>query len=150
MRGRGVSVARRSSSSTGVKQQMRSAVRPWAPQLELYLSLRGQLKTVLRSGGAQRVATHPLEAVPLAGRHAERGMEIEAVVARLTRPEPWRVGDGGQGGAAATDPGAGPRPERDPALHRRRREPGQHRGLLGPFVHRAPTRIGLLQPLRGQ
>ena len=83
---------------------MRSAVRPWAPQLELYLSLRGQLETVLRNGGAQRVATHPLEAVPLAGRHAERGMEIEAVVARLTRPEPWRVGDGGQGGAAATDP----------------------------------------------
>ena len=41
-------------------------------------------------------------------------MEIEAVVARLTRPEPWRVGDGGQAGAAATDPGAG----RDPSATR--------------------------------
>ena len=38
--------------------------------------------------GGQRVATHPLEAVPLAGRHAERGMEIEAVAVRVAKYRP--------------------------------------------------------------
>ena len=90
---------------------MRSAVRPWAPQLELYLSLRGQLETVLRNGGAQRVATHPLEAVPLAGRHAERGMEIEAVAVRVAkyRPSTARpVKCGGSGPDLSEDSTLGP------------------------------------------
>ena len=111
MRGRGVSVARRSSSSTGVKQHMRSAVRPWAPQLELYLSLRGQLETVLRNGGAQSVVTHPLEAVPLAGRHAERGMEIEAVAVRVAKYRPSAahpVKCGGSGPDLSEDSTLGP------------------------------------------
>jgi len=77
-------------------------IEPNAPADEL------RPETVRRGRGGPQLPTHPwsLQAVPLGGRHAERGMEIEAVVARLTRPEPWRVGDGGQGGAAATDPGA--------------------------------------------
>ena len=76
--------------------------------------------------------------------HTQPGMEIKAVMARVTRSGPSWFGVCVQRDAAASDTGAGPSPERDPALHRGRRHPGQPRRLVRPRVHGAPTLI--LQP----
>jgi hypothetical protein len=43
IRGRGVSAASRSSSSTGIEEQLRRPVRPPVPQIEDHLPLRRQL-----------------------------------------------------------------------------------------------------------
>ena len=63
-------------------------------------------------------------------------MQVKSVVARVARPELRGFGGVGPRDAPA-DPSAGPRPKRDPALHRGCCEPGQHRGLVRPLVEHA-------------
>ena len=72
----------------GVEEQVRGPVRPRAAHLKPDLALGGELEVVLRHGRPQRVAAEALQAVPLIGGHAEPGVEIEPVVARVARPEP--------------------------------------------------------------
>ena len=111
---------------------MRGPIGPRTPQLELDVAGVGQLETCLRDGRPQGVLTDPLEPSWLVRRYTESGVQIEAVVMRVARADPWRFGDGSQEVTAAADAGAGPRAQRPP-LHRRRGEPP--RGL----AHRPPT-----------
>ncbi len=61
-----------------------------------------------------------LQPVSLVRGRAEPGIEIEAAVARVTRPEPRRVDDG-QTHVPAAHAGAGPRPVSAPTRRRIRR-----------------------------
>ena len=117
-----------------LEQQMRGPVRPRAPQLEPDLAGIGPLETFLHHRGPQGVAGDALQTVPLLGGHADSGVQIESVVTRLARPELLRFGDGCQRLPSAADSGAGPRTERDPALHRGGREPGQYGCFVCPLV----------------
>jgi len=71
------------------------------------------------------------------GGHAEPGMKVKPVVACVARPEPRGFGGARPPVAAAADTSAGPRPERDAALHRGGCKSGPPRGLVRPLVEHA-------------
>jgi hypothetical protein len=72
-------------------------------------------------------------------------MEVETILARVTAPERGgRVLDGHS--ATLTDALTGPGAEREGALHRRSRDPCQHRRVFPPLVGRARNRIAISEP----
>ena len=76
-------------------------------------------------------------------------MEIEAAVARVTRPEPRRVDDG-QTHTPAAHAGAGPRPEGGPSLHRRGGESGEDGRVLRPPIEYVAALIPCGHAMAGQ
>ena len=132
-RGRGTSTA---NSSRNVVGSNTTSVVPSAHGWRSANTTRPSAPRRSRSsvtGGAQRVATHALEPVALAGRHHETGVQVEALPLRMTRARP-RLGHVLR--RVAEPPGAPPRhvTERDQALDRSRSQPGQHRCRLGECV----------------
>ena len=96
----------------GVKQQMRSAVRPWAPQLEADLAIGRPLEPLLGDGRPQGVAGDALQPVALVRVDADAGVEVETRVPRVARPESGIDGRPREHVAEAANTGAGPRPKR--------------------------------------
>jgi len=129
-----------------VEEQVGGPVGPPAPESEPHLPLRRQTEPILRDGRPQRVPGHAFEALPLACGHKEAGMEVEAIVARVTAPEGPGLGCRRRVSASA-DARARPVAECDPALHRRRGDPGQHRRVLRPRVRRFVRLVNGSQPL---
>jgi hypothetical protein len=58
------------------------------PECQANLAVVGELEVVVRYGRPQRVTADALQAIPLIGGHAEPGVEIEPVEARVALPEP--------------------------------------------------------------
>ena len=123
-----------------LKQQMGRPVCPLPFQCEPDLSVSREFEPLLRNGRAQGIFAHALQAVPLPGRDANPGMEIETLVARMAGPESGWVGGWGRVTAAAHTP-ARARAERQPALHRGGRHSGQRRRLVGPGTQGAATLV---------
>ena len=90
-----------------------------------------------------------LEAVSPPGWHTHAGMQIEALVARVARPQP-RHHDLRGPEATAADLRAGPGTKRHASLHRRRREPGQHRRLIGPLIQGVVPIVHVVEPAAGE
>ena len=67
---------------------MRGPIGPRAFQLEPDLAVAGQFEAVVCHGGAEGVPAHTLQPVPLIRGHTKPGMEIKAVMARVTLSEP--------------------------------------------------------------
>ena len=70
-------------------------------------------------------------------------MEIEALVARVTAPEPRCLGLLRRMSTPA-DARAGSGAERYPTMDGRRRDSGQHRRVRRPLVQRTATRVRVL------
>ena len=94
------------------------------------VTVGGQVAPVLRHRRPQDVPAEPFQAVPPVGGHTQLRMQVEAVVARMTPPGPRNHRGGGQRVAVLVDAGAGPVPERDAPLARRRRQTREHRRIL--------------------
>ena len=112
---------------------MRRPVRPRVLQFEPHLTLSCQTEPVLCDGRPKHVSADSFEALALTRRDENACMEIEAVLARVTRSERGRrvlLGLGSKSAHARTRPVA----ERHHALHGRRRDPRQHGRVLRPRV----------------
>jgi hypothetical protein len=96
--------------------------------------LREALRRGPRDGRPQRVPARPFQACPIARGHDQPGMQVEARPVRVTRAAHRRDGRRRQLGRrpAPAHLGARPRTEREPLLHRRRHQPGQHGFPCGP------------------
>ena len=110
--------------------QMRGPVRPRAFQRQADVAGGGQVEALLRHRGPQDVPAESFQAVPPVCGHAQLGVEVEAVVVRVTPPRPRRHRGGGQRVTVLVDAGAGSVPERDAPLDRRRRQARQRRRIL--------------------
>ena len=69
----------------GIEQEVRGAVRQGVPELQHHLPLGSQREPVLRDDRPQRVPAEPLETVPLVGRDAHAGIEVESILAPSAR-----------------------------------------------------------------
>ena len=99
----------------GVEHEMRRAIRPTPWQLKKHLTRRRQSEAIGGDRRAQGVPADPLESVSMPGWNPHGGLEVEAVLPRVTRAERPPVGLLWQIPAPA-DPASRPRPERDPPL----------------------------------
>jgi hypothetical protein len=134
-----VSAANFSRNSRGFEEQVTRAVGPGPLELHQHASVRQQPQTFLGERRPQQVATETLEPRTVVARHAQVGVEVEALEVHLTRShgdDPRRIRLRSQ----APDARAGATPERDPAEHRRARDARQHRRLLD---ERVPRRLGV-------
>ena len=112
---------------------MGGAVRPAVPEFEEHLSVRCPPQAMRRDGWAQGVSADGLEPVAATFLNADGGVEVKAVLMRVTGSPSRSVNLFGCV-AAPADAAARPRAERDAALHRGGCHPGQDRLGLGPRV----------------
>jgi len=126
----------------GVEDQVRRAISPPMPELQLDLSVPGHAHAVSRHRRTQGVPAHPFESLPLAGRHDEARMEIEAVRSRMTTAERGRLNRLGRV-TQTTDPRAPLPPQRHGAVRGHRRQSSQHRRLVRPRVGLASAVVAI-------
>jgi quinoprotein glucose dehydrogenase len=101
---------------------MGRAIRPAVPQRQPDLALTGLVQPLLGQGRPQRIATHPLQPIALAGSDHQSGVHIEPGGVGVTRSQRRRR-DVIQRVAAFADAGARSRPECHPPVDGR----GGHR-----------------------